>query len=46
MLIPDPSADVAEAVSAMKKSQEQLRADVPAANNPAKRTRVNWWGVG
>jgi len=35
--IPDPSADVAEAISAMKKLQEQLRADVPAATNPAKR---------
>ena len=37
MLIPDPSQDIAESVSAMKKSQERLRADVPAANNPAKR---------
>jgi glucose/mannose-6-phosphate isomerase len=37
MLIPDPSADLAEAVSAMKKSQAHLRADVPAALNPAKR---------
>jgi glucose/mannose-6-phosphate isomerase len=37
MLIPDPSADLAEAVSAMKKSQAHLHADVPAANNPAKR---------
>jgi glucose/mannose-6-phosphate isomerase len=36
-LIPDPSQDVAEAISAMKKSQEHLRADVPAASNPAKR---------
>jgi glucose/mannose-6-phosphate isomerase len=36
-LIPDPSKDVAEAISAMKKSQEHLRADVPAATNPAKR---------
>jgi glucose/mannose-6-phosphate isomerase len=36
-LIPDPSKDVAEAVSEMKKSQEYLRADAPAANNPAKR---------
>jgi glucose/mannose-6-phosphate isomerase len=36
-LIPDPSRDVADAVAAMKKSQEHLRADVPAANNPAKR---------
>lgn len=36
-LIPDPSHDVAEAVAAMKKSQEHLRADVPAVNNPAKR---------
>jgi glucose/mannose-6-phosphate isomerase len=36
-LIPDPATDIAEAISAMKKSQEHLRADVPAANNPAKR---------
>ncbi|CAG0956751.1 glucose/mannose-6-phosphate isomerase [Anaerolineales bacterium] len=36
-LIPDPSNDVAEAISAMKKSQDHLRADVPAALNPAKR---------
>jgi glucose/mannose-6-phosphate isomerase len=35
--IPDPSNDVTEAVAAMKKSQEHLRAEVPAANNPAKR---------
>lgn len=35
--IADPSADVVEAVAAMKKSQEHLRADVPAASNPAKR---------
>jgi glucose/mannose-6-phosphate isomerase len=36
-LIPDPAKDVAEAISMMKKSQEFLRADVLAANNPAKR---------
>ncbi len=36
-LIPDPSKDVDEAVSAMKKSQEKIRADIPAALNPAKR---------
>ena len=36
-LIPDPAKDVEEAVAAMKKSQEHLRADVPAAQNPAKR---------
>ncbi len=36
-LIPDPSRDVADAVAAMKKLQEHLRAEVPAANNPAKR---------
>jgi len=36
-LIPDPSKDVAEAISMMKKSQDFLRADVLAANNPAKR---------
>jgi glucose/mannose-6-phosphate isomerase len=36
-LIPDPANEVVEAVSAMKKIQESLRADVPAVNNPAKR---------
>lgn len=36
-LIPDPSKDVAEAVAAMKRSQEHMRADVPAVKNPAKR---------
>jgi glucose/mannose-6-phosphate isomerase len=36
-LIPDPAKDVEEAIAEMKKSQEQLRADVPAAHNPAKR---------
>lgn len=35
--IADPSADLAEAVAAMKRSQEHLRAEVPAATNPAKR---------
>jgi glucose/mannose-6-phosphate isomerase len=36
-LIPDPAKDVEGAVTSMKKSQEHLCADVPAANNPAKR---------
>jgi glucose/mannose-6-phosphate isomerase len=36
-LIPDPSKDVAEAVEAMKRSQQHFRADVPAVKNPAKR---------
>lgn len=36
-LIPDPAKDVDEALAAMQKSQAHLRADVPAANNPAKR---------
>jgi glucose/mannose-6-phosphate isomerase len=36
-LISDPSKDVAEAVSAMQRSQKHFRADVPAAKNPAKR---------
>jgi glucose/mannose-6-phosphate isomerase len=36
-LIPDPTKDFAQAISAMKRSQEHLRADVPAAKNPAKR---------
>lgn len=36
-LVPDPAGDVTEAVASMKKSQEYLRADAPAVNNPAKR---------
>lgn len=36
-LIPDPAADVVDAVAAMKRSQQHLRADVPASKNPAKR---------
>jgi glucose/mannose-6-phosphate isomerase len=36
-LIPDPAGDIAETVAAMKKSQENLRADIPAVKNPAKR---------
>ncbi len=34
---PNLSAQVNEAIDAMKTSREHLRADVPAANNPAKR---------
>ncbi len=36
-LIPDPSKDLNEAIEAMKKSQEHLRADVPTVHNSAKR---------
>jgi glucose/mannose-6-phosphate isomerase len=36
-LIPDPAADVAEAVAMMKRSQQHIVADVIAAKNPAKR---------
>jgi glucose/mannose-6-phosphate isomerase len=36
-LIPNPEEDLLEAIEAMKASQEHLKADVPAANNPAKR---------
>jgi len=35
--IPDPSSQVNEAVESMKTSREHLRAEVPAANNAAKR---------
>jgi len=35
--IPDQKEFVDEAVNAMKKSQEYWKADIPAANNPAKR---------
>lgn len=36
-LIPNPAHSVIETVAAMKKSQEHLRVDIPAALNPAKR---------
>jgi glucose/mannose-6-phosphate isomerase len=36
-LIPDPSEEVGEAIAAMKRSQQHIRADVPAVKNPAKR---------
>lgn len=36
-LIPDPSADVAEAVAMMKRSQQHIIPEVIAAKNPAKR---------
>lgn len=36
-LIPDPQAELAEAVQAMQEQQEIIRADVPAVHNPAKR---------
>jgi glucose/mannose-6-phosphate isomerase len=36
-LVADKSADVAEAVAAMRAQQTSLRADVPAIRNPAKR---------
>ncbi len=36
-LIPDPAGELAEAVAAMKASQEKWRAGNPAARNPAKR---------
>jgi glucose/mannose-6-phosphate isomerase len=36
-LIPDPSADIAEAVAMMKRSQQHIVAGMIAAKNPAKR---------
>ncbi len=36
-LLPDPSAQVYGAVQAMRSQQDALKADVPAARNPAKR---------
>ncbi|MCE9647011.1 MAG: bifunctional phosphoglucose/phosphomannose isomerase [Chloroflexi bacterium] len=36
-LIPDPAADVAEAIAMMKRSQQHIVAEVIAARNPAKR---------
>lgn len=36
-LIPDPGAEIADAVAAMRAQQETLRADVATVQNPAKR---------
>jgi glucose/mannose-6-phosphate isomerase len=36
-LLPDPSAELADAVKSMQDLREKNRADVPAAKNPAKR---------
>jgi len=36
-LIPDPTAEVVDAVAAMNQQKENLRADVPVTQNPAKR---------
>ncbi len=36
-LIPDPEAEVLDAVAAMREQQSQLRAEIPIAKNPAKR---------
>ncbi len=41
-LIPDPAAELADAVGAMRRQQEALRAEVPAARNPAKRMAGQW----
>jgi glucose/mannose-6-phosphate isomerase len=35
--IPDRAAEMADAIAAMKRTQQHLRADVPAVKNPAKR---------
>jgi glucose/mannose-6-phosphate isomerase len=36
-LIPDPASQVEDAVTAMRRTQEHLRPDIPAVKNPAKR---------
>jgi glucose/mannose-6-phosphate isomerase len=36
-LIPNPDEEFSEAISAMRKQQDGLRADIPIASNPAKR---------
>ncbi len=36
-LIPHPAADLSEAIAAMREQQANLRAEIPAALNPAKR---------
>jgi len=43
-LMPDPSADVAAALAAMRDQQAHLRADIPAVHNPAKRMAGQWMG--
>lgn len=43
-LSPDPSADLDEALSAMRSQQVQLKAEVPVVRNPAKRMAGQWMG--
>ena len=45
-LVPDPEAEVLDAVASMRKQQSHLRAAVPVAKNPAKRLAgqlINRW---
>jgi glucose/mannose-6-phosphate isomerase len=41
-LIPNPAAELADAVAAMHRQQEALRAEVPVVRNPAKRMAGQW----
>ncbi len=43
-LLPDPSADLAVALAAMRDQQAHLKADIPAVHNPAKRMAGQWMG--
>jgi glucose/mannose-6-phosphate isomerase len=43
-LMPDPSAELSAALTAMRDQQAHLRADIPAIHNPAKRMGGQWMG--
>jgi glucose/mannose-6-phosphate isomerase len=43
-LMPDPSAELAAALTSMRAQQAHLRADIPVVHNPAKRMAGQWMG--
>jgi glucose/mannose-6-phosphate isomerase len=43
-LVPDPAAEIEDAVAAMRLRQDKLRAQVPVVHNPAKRMAGQWVG--
>jgi len=43
-LMPDPSAELAAALTAMRDQQAHLRAEIPVVHNPAKRMGGQWMG--
>ena len=45
-MIPNPVAELSETITAMRKQQASLRADLPVVQNPAKRLAGQLSGVG